>query len=109
MKVAHVGDAARPTFSGGEAQRVALARAFAPVPRAVLLDEPFSAMDRDLRRELVADVRAIIGELGIPAILVTHHRTEARAVGERAVLVEGGRVTAVGAVRDVVPAPERED
>lgn len=108
MKVAHVASRRPPTFSGGEAQRVALARAFAREPRVLLLDEAFSAMDRDLRYELGADVRFMVGELGIPAVLVTHHRMEARAVGDWAVVVEAGRVKAVGAVRDVVPAPERE-
>jgi molybdate transport system ATP-binding protein len=108
MKVAHVANRRPATFSGGEAQRVALARAFAREPRVLLLDEAFSAMDRELRYELGADVRSIVAELGIPAILVTHHRMEARAVGERAVLLRDGRVQAVGPVRDVVPAPERE-
>jgi molybdate transport system ATP-binding protein len=108
MKVGHVADRRPVTFSGGEAQRVALARAFAREPRALLLDEAFSAMDRDLRYELGADVRSIVSELGIPAILVTHHRMEARAVGERAVILRDGRVHSVGLVRDVVPAPERE-
>ncbi|HEX7669292.1 MAG TPA: ATP-binding cassette domain-containing protein, partial [Polyangiaceae bacterium] len=108
MKVAHVAARRPATFSGGEAQRVALARAFAHEPRVLLLDEAFSAMDRDLRYELGADVRRVVAELGIPAILVTHHRMEARAVGERAVLVRDGQVDAIGPVRDVVPAPERE-
>jgi molybdate transport system ATP-binding protein len=108
MKVSHVAARRPTTFSGGEAQRVALARAFAHEPRVLLLDEAFSAMDRDLRYELGSDVRRVVTELGIPAILVTHHRMEARAVGERAVLVREGRVDAIGPVRDVVPAPERE-
>jgi molybdate transport system ATP-binding protein len=108
MKVAHVANRRPATFSGGEAQRVALARAFAREPRVLLLDEAFSAMDRDLRYELGADVRELVRELGIPAVLVTHHRMEARAVGDLAVLVREGRVDAIGPVRQVVPAPERE-
>jgi molybdate transport system ATP-binding protein len=109
MRVGHVADRYPRTFSGGEAQRVALARAFARRPRVVLLDEAFSAMDRDLRYALGADVRAIVGELQIPAVVVTHHRMEARALGERAVALREGRVIAEGPVRDVVPAPERDD
>jgi molybdate transport system ATP-binding protein len=109
MRVGHVEERLPNTFSGGEAQRVALARAFARRPRVVLLDEAFSAMDRELRYALGADVRAIVAELGIPAIVVTHHRMEARALGERAVALRHGSVEAVGAVRDVVPAPEREE
>lgn len=108
MKVAHVANRKPSTYSGGEAQRVALARAFARGPRVLLLDEAFSAMDRDLRYELGAEIRAVVNELSIPAILVTHHRMEARAVGDGAVLMRDGRVVAQGPVRDVVPAPERE-
>jgi molybdate transport system ATP-binding protein len=108
MKVPHLAERRPPTYSGGEAQRVALARAFARGPRAVLLDEAFSAMDRELRYGLGTDVRALVDEFRIPALLVTHHRMEARTIGDRAVLIRGGRVEAVGPVREVVPAPERE-
>lgn len=108
MKVAHVRDRRPATFSGGEAQRVALARAFARAPKVVLLDEAFSAMDRELRYELGTDVRALVTELRIPAIVVTHHRMEARTIGDTAVLLSAGRVEAVGPVRDTVPAPDRD-
>jgi len=108
MRVGHVADRRPGTLSGGEAQRVALARAFARAPRMLLLDEAFSAMDRDLRYELGADVRAAVLDAGIPALLVTHHRMEARRVGDRAVSLKDGRVVAEGPVADVVPAPERE-
>ena len=94
------------TFSGGEAQRVALARAFARSPRVVLLDEPFSALDRDLRRGLVADVKTIVSDLGVPAILVTHHRQDARSVGDRIVVLDRGRIAAVGAVAEHLRAAE---
>lgn len=104
MKVAHLADRRPATFSGGEAQRVALARAFARSPSLVLLDEAFSAMDRDLRRGLCADVRSLVEDLGIPAILVTHHRMEARAMGDRIVLLEAGRVRAQGRIDDYLPA-----
>lgn len=107
MKVAHVERRRPSTFSGGEAQRVALARAFARAPKVVLLDEAFSAMDRELRYELGADVRALVGELGIPAVVVTHHRMEARTIGDNAVLINAGHVDGVGPVRETVPAPDR--
>lgn len=107
MRVGHVEGQHPATLSGGEAQRVALARAFARRPRLVLLDEAFSALDRDLRYALGADVRAAVSDLGVPAIVVTHHRQEARTLGDRAVLLRDGRVEAVGEVRDIVPAPER--
>jgi thiamine transport system ATP-binding protein len=73
------------TLSGGEAQRVALARALAPRPRLLLLDEPFGALDRELRDRLAVDVRRLLHELGTPAIHVTHDLTEADLVGDRVV------------------------
>jgi len=102
MRVGHVAERRPRTFSGGEAQRVALARAFARSPRVVLLDEAFSAMDRELRAELGRDVKNLVAELGVPALLVTHQPDEARALGERAVAIRGGVVEAVGPVEDVV-------
>jgi thiamine transport system ATP-binding protein len=71
------------TLSGGEAQRVALARALAPRPRLLLLDEPFGALDRDLRDRLAGDVRRLLLEAGIPALHVTHDRQEAALVADR--------------------------
>ncbi|HEY5184854.1 MAG TPA: ABC transporter ATP-binding protein [Actinomycetes bacterium] len=73
------------TLSGGEAQRVALARALAPNPRLLLLDEPFGALDRELRDRLAVDVRALLHRLGTPAIHVTHDIVEAQLVGDRVV------------------------
>lgn len=71
------------TLSGGEAQRVALARALAPAPRLLLLDEPFGALDRDLRDRLAVDVRDLLHAQGIPAVHVTHDRAEADLVADR--------------------------
>ena len=104
MKVAHLASRRPGTFSGGEAQRVALARAFAPSPRLVLLDEPFSAMDRELRRDFIADVRGYIDEARVPLLHVTHHRNEARALADRVVLIEAGRIKAQGGVDEMLPA-----
>jgi putative spermidine/putrescine transport system ATP-binding protein len=80
-------------------------------PRIVLFDEPFSAMDRELRRELYRDLRDFVGELGVPMIHVTHHHEEARALGDRVILLEKGRVTATGTLDERLPleAPEPED
>ncbi len=102
MRVGHLAGRRPATFSGGEAQRVALARAFARSPEIVLLDEPFSALDRELRRELCADLRTEVLALGIPAIMVTHHRNEVRAMGDRMVILEGGAVRAAGPVEDLL-------
>lgn len=108
MRVAHLASRKPRTFSGGEAQRVALARAFARSPKVVLLDEPFSALDRELRHELCADVKATVTDLGIPAIMVTHHRHEARTMGDRIIVLRDGRVTGRGDVREHLPSMTEE-
>jgi len=90
------------TFSGGEAQRVALARAFAMSPRVVLLDEPFSALDDELKAEFAEDVRSAGRDLGAVVLHVTHDRAEARALGDRVVRLEAGRVIASGVPEDVL-------
>ena len=77
------GGRAVDTLSGGQAQRVALARALAPQPRLLLLDEPFGALDRELRDRLGADVRDLLRSLGIPALHVTHDPQEATLVADR--------------------------
>lgn len=84
------------TFSGGEAQRVALARALARQPQLLLLDEPFSALDPDLRKQLSQLVRELVTELSIPSIHVTHSISEARALSDQVVRLHRGAVVAVG-------------
>ncbi|MBX7115490.1 MAG: ATP-binding cassette domain-containing protein [Myxococcaceae bacterium] len=92
MKVPQLAARKPATFSGGEAQRVALARALASSPRVLLLDEPFSALDVPLRRELGHELKALVAELKIPTLLVTHDREDARALGERMIQLQAGRV-----------------
>src|SRR5437867_3447934 len=92
-------------LSGGEAQRVALARALAIGPRLLLLDEPFAALDAPTRVRLRRDVRALLQTTGTPAILVTHDRTEALAMGDLVAMVIGGRVRQVGPIADVFSRP----
>ncbi len=106
FSAAHVADRRPASLSGGEAQRVALARAIATRPRAVLLDEPFSALDGALRNTLAREIRRVSEALAVPFVHVTHHPREARAVGDRAVLMRGGRVVAIGPVDDVLGAAE---
>jgi len=81
------------TLSGGERQRVALARSLAPRPRLLLLDEPFSALDRALRERLAVEVRDILRATGTTAILVTHDHDEALTVADRIVLMNDARLT----------------
>lgn len=78
------------TLSGGEQQRVALARALITQPRALLLDEPFSALDADLRADLRAEFAQRIAEHGMRAVLVTHDEAEARAMASAAWRLEDG-------------------
>lgn len=76
-------DGRRPhELSGGQQQRVALARALAPQPRLLLLDEPFSNLDEDLRERLAHEVRAILKAAGTTALMVTHDQLEAFAIGD---------------------------
>ncbi len=92
-------------LSGGQAQRVALARALAPRPRLLLLDEPFAALDAPARARMRRLLRASVEALGVGAILVTHDRSEAIALGDQMVVLSGGRVRQVGPVLDVFRRP----
>jgi ABC-type Fe3+/spermidine/putrescine transport system ATPase subunit len=78
------------TLSGGEQQRVALARAVITEPRALLLDEPFSALDAEMRDSLRAEFAQRIAEHGMRALLVTHDEAEARAMASAAWRLQGG-------------------
>ena len=100
MRVEHLAERKPHTFSGGEAQRVALARAFAMKPRVLLLDEPFSALDAGVKRELLAEVHEWLERERIPAMLVTHDSEEASALGDQVVLLEKGRVVREAAIDD---------
>jgi molybdate transport system ATP-binding protein len=102
LGVGHLAARRPRTFSGGEAQRVALARALAMNPHLLLLDEPFSALDRDLRGQLAAEVRRLVDDLKIPTIQVTHHHGEARSMGDRLVRVAAGRVLDQGPIGDLL-------
>lgn len=79
-------------LSGGQQQRVALARALAPKPKLLLLDEPFSSMDVELREELAHDVREVLKQEGITAILVTHDQHEAFAMADNIGVMNHGKL-----------------
>lgn len=100
MHVSKLADRRPRTFSGGEAQRVALARALAMKPKVVLLDEPFSALDAQVKTELLREVGDILRASPIPTILVTHQSEDAEILGERVVFLEKGRVTKTTAMSD---------
>jgi len=92
VKLAHLGKRYPHELSGGQQQRVALARALAPEPRLLLLDEPFSNLDGELRRRLSHEVRDILKARGTSAILVTHDQEEAFAVSDHVGVFHEGRL-----------------
>lgn len=92
-------------LSGGQKQRVALARVLASEPEALLLDEPFSAMDAHLKERLRLELRDVLTEFGGAAVLVTHDRDEAYELSRELVLLSNGRVAAGGATRDIFESP----
>jgi len=96
-------------LSGGQEQRVALARALVTEPRVLLLDEPFSALDENLRAEMRLLVRDLQTRLGITTIFVTHDQVEAATVADRIALLLDGKVEQVGAPRDFYTAPATLD
>lgn len=94
-------------LSGGECQRVALARALAPYPRILLLDEPFSNLDKNLKEKIGEEVRKIVKSLGITTILVTHDQEEALVLSDRmGILSPEGRLEQVGTPREIYLEPE---
>jgi molybdate transport system ATP-binding protein len=92
-------------LSGGQRQRVAVARALASSPEALLLDEPFSALDAELRRSLRKELRDVLRASNIPVILVTHDKEEALAMGDAVVVLDKGKVAASGEPVEVLGHP----
>jgi molybdate transport system ATP-binding protein len=92
-------------LSGGQQQRVALARALMRRPRLLLLDEPLSALDTPTREPLRRELRRVLVELRTPALLVTHDRVEAIALGDAVVVLDEGRVRQSGPVHEVFTHP----
>jgi molybdate transport system ATP-binding protein len=92
-------------ISGGEKQRVALARSLVTNPRVLLLDEPLTGLDAELKSAIVADLRAWNALKKIPILYVTHSREEVDALGERVVAMEQGRVVSTGTPLQVLEAP----
>ena len=92
-------------LSGGERQRVALARALAPEPAVLLLDEPFASLDHNLRLQVRSEVMRILRSAGTPAVFVTHDQLEALALGDRVVVMRGGRIEQEGDPTEVFHRP----
>ena len=93
------------SLSGGQQQRVALARALAYEPPVLLLDEPFSALDKNLRGQMQDEVRRLHRELGTTFVFVTHDQSEALALSSRVAIFEKGRLQQIAPPREVYEAP----
>jgi spermidine/putrescine transport system ATP-binding protein len=92
-------------LSGGQQQRIAIARAIVNTPRVLLLDEPLSALDARLRREMQMELKRLQRELGIAFILVTHDQEEALSMSDRVVVMQDGRIAQVGTPREIYEDP----
>jgi ABC-type Fe3+/spermidine/putrescine transport system ATPase subunit len=92
-------------ISGGQKQRVALARALVNRPRLLLLDEPLSALDANLRLEMQRELKLLQREVGITFIFVTHDQSEALAISDRVVLLRNGKVEQCGTPREIYSKP----
>jgi molybdate transport system ATP-binding protein len=95
-------------ISGGERQRVALARSLVTLPRVLLLDEPLTGLDAELKASIVDDLRAWNAAHKIPILYVTHTREEVDALGERVIALDHGRMVSEGTPREVLDAPRRK-
>lgn len=93
-------------LSGGQKQRVALARALAPAPDLLLLDEPFSALDSNLRHEMREQLQSVMESTQCPVIMVTHDLQDARALADHVGIMVNGRLTRFGATMDVFNEPK---
>ncbi|HEX2571600.1 MAG TPA: ABC transporter ATP-binding protein, partial [Polyangia bacterium] len=108
LELARAGDFARRSvrlLSGGERQRIALARALAIRPRGLLLDEPFGALDAELRRELRGELRDLVRRLGVTTVLITHDAEDVSALASRVIVLRAGRVEQAGTLPECYHRP----
>lgn len=105
MRIEALADRRIDQLSGGQRQRVALARALAVRPRALLLDEPLTALDARLRDALRVEINQLLRSLGITTIYVTHDQAEAMALGDRIIVMSHGRVEQIGTPREIYHQP----
>src|SRR5580693_3518371 len=106
VRLTELADRLPANLSGGQQQRVALARAAITEPRVLLLDEPLSALDEQLRVQMRQELRRMQRELGITFIHVTHTQLEAIALADLVVVMEQGRIKQAGPARDVYDSPK---
>jgi spermidine/putrescine transport system ATP-binding protein len=92
-------------ISGGQQQRVALARALAPAPKVLLLDEPLSALDYKLRKDMQIELKRLQHETGITFIFVTHDQEEALTMSDRIAVMSKGKILQIGSPREIYDRP----
>lgn len=95
-------------LSGGQQQRVALARALVMEPKILLLDEPLSALDAKIRRNLRLEIRKLQKKLNITTIFVTHDQEEALIISDRVFVMDKGKIAQMGTPKEIYTAPENE-
>ncbi len=105
VKLESMADRKVAQLSGGQQQRVALARALAPQPKVLLLDEPLSALDLKLRKEMQVELKRLQTETGITFVFVTHDQEEALTMSDRIGVMSAGKLQQVASPRDIYTAP----
>jgi sulfate transport system ATP-binding protein len=108
VRIAHLADRHPSELSGGQRQRMALARALAIEPKVLLLDEPFGALDAQVRHQLRVWLRELHEKISVTTVLVTHDQEEAMEVADRLVIINEGRLEQIGAPADIYDKPDNE-
>jgi len=108
VQLPHTADRMPSQLSGGQQQRIALARAIVVRPDVLLLDEPLSALDANLREDMRVELKRIQHTLGITTVFVTHDQSEALAMSDQIVVMKDGRIEQIGSPEDVYNRPDSE-
>ena len=108
MDIVELTDAYPHTLSGGQQQRVALLRALAPLPRLLLLDEPFAGLDINLRVQVREDTLRLIKQMGVTTLMVTHDPQEAMYMADHILIMRDGKVEQSGSPREIYQFPATE-
>ncbi|MEY8841055.1 ABC transporter ATP-binding protein, partial [Cribrihabitans sp. XS_ASV171] len=108
VQLPDVGDRYPKALSGGQQQRIALARAIVIEPEVLLLDEPLSALDANLREDMRVELKRIQDQIGVTTVFVTHDQSEALAMSDKIVVMSAGRVEQVGTPEEVYNTPASE-
>ncbi|NYT23792.1 ABC transporter ATP-binding protein [Alcaligenaceae bacterium] len=108
VRLSHLSDRFPSQLSGGQMQRAALARALVTEPRVLLLDEPFGALDKNLREEMQVELRKLQQSLGVTTVCVTHDQQEAMAISDVIAVMNQGRIAQYGTPLDIYDVPRTE-